>query len=72
MTTYSYSITVDDSEVIAVETALYMYLQHCEEQLSNGPCAPYWAHKQNVERVLGRLHSDVAMTSMSSISGRPR
>lgn len=66
MTTYVYRITLDDSELIAVQEALGRYRSFCESQLTDGPKAPYWAHLRAVNAVLGRLFADTEMTSTSS------
>ncbi len=66
MTTHAYRITLNDSEVIAVEHALKHYQAMCENELRTGPKAPYWAHLQSIIAVLRRLHADAQMTSTSS------
>lgn len=71
MTTYAYRITLNDSELIAVQEALGHYRNFCESKLVDGPQAPYWAHLRAIERVLGRLFADTQMTSTSSFC-RPK
>lgn len=66
MTTYSYRVTFNDSECIAVKEALEQYRNFCEFKLADGPRAPYWAHRQAMVAVLGRLFADTQMTSTSS------
>jgi hypothetical protein len=66
MTTYSYTLTVDDSECIALEAALKLMIEHCEAQLKDGPCSPYGAHKQSCIKMLERLFDNARMTSTSS------
>jgi hypothetical protein len=66
MTTYSYTLTVNDSECLALQAALKLMIEHCEAQLKDGPCCPYVAHKQNCIQVLDRLFNDARMTSTSS------
>ena len=36
MTTYSYTITIGDSEHIALEAALLHFVEHCAQQISAG------------------------------------
>ena len=72
MTTYNHSIVLNDSEAIAVEEALRRYRSFCAGELADGPTAPYWAHLQSVEAVLGRLHSNSHMTSTSSFCWHKR
>jgi hypothetical protein len=66
MTTYSYQVTLDDSECIAVKEALERYRDFCESRLADG--APYWAHLRSIDDVLGRLLANAQMTSTSSFS----
>jgi hypothetical protein len=66
MTTYTYRIILNDSELIAVQAALEHYREFCESELSARPQAPYWAHAQAIGAVLGRLFGDAQMTSTSS------
>ena len=57
MTTYSYTITLDDSEHIALEAALKLMIEHCEAMLSKGAGAPFWAHRQSCQQISEKLHS---------------
>jgi hypothetical protein len=66
MTTYSYRVTLNDSECIAVKEALEQYRNFCESKLADGPRAPYWAHRQAIDAVLDRLFANAQMTSTSS------
>lgn len=66
MTTYAYRLTLNDSELIAVQAALEHYRKICESELSAEPQAPYWAHARAIDAVLGRLFADAQMTSTSS------
>lgn len=42
MTTYAHTITLTDSERIALEAALNLMSLHCDEQMTDGPRAPSW------------------------------
>jgi hypothetical protein len=55
MTTYSYTIILNDSEIIMLEAALKLMMTHCQEKLDEGEKAPFWAHKKSAEDVLARL-----------------
>jgi len=59
-------LTLNDSELIAVQAALEHYRKSCEVKLADGPQAPYWAHLRAIDAVLGRLFADTQMTSTSS------
>ena len=63
MTTYSYTITFDDSEIIMLEAALKLFKDHCQKKLDNNEGAPYWAHKQSVISVQAKLHSNTQQMS---------
>jgi hypothetical protein len=66
MTTYAYRLTLNDREAITIEAGLKHYRNFCKSQMSDGPVAPYWAHLQSIDRILGKLHADTQMTSTSS------
>ena len=70
MTTYSYRLTLDDSDVIALSEAINRYIAVCKEELANGPKCPYWAHLRSLERISNRLCDDTTMTSTNTF-GRP-
>jgi len=55
MTTYSYSLKIDDGEYMALEYALKLTISHCELEMSEGPKCPYWAHKHSCESMLTQL-----------------
>ena len=68
MTTYRYSIDVDDGEMIALSAALEMYLRHCNEQLAEGPKAPYFAHRHSILDIQKRLYDKATRTSWSKFT----
>ena len=68
MTTYRYSIDVNDSEMIALSAALEMYLRHCNEQLAEGPKAPYFAHRQSILDIQKHIRDKPTRTSWSSFT----
>ena len=68
MTTFSYTLELNDSEVIMLEAALQMMVKHCQEKLSAGPEAPFIAWQISAENVLSRLHDNARLTSYSTFS----
>jgi hypothetical protein len=56
MTTYQHTLTIDDSEFIALSAALKLMIEHCDTQLATGAGAPYWAHRQSCTNMLSRLN----------------
>jgi hypothetical protein len=65
MTTYSYTLTLRDGELIALEEALKFYLAYCDQQLEDGPCSPFWAHRESILKILARRYDNVQLTSWS-------
>ncbi len=63
MTTYSYTITLNDSEAIMIKAALELMIKHCQEKLDEGAGAPYWAHKHSAQNVLDKLYDNTIQTS---------
>jgi hypothetical protein len=69
MTTFAYTITVNDSESIMLKAALELMIKHCQEKLDQGEGAPYWAHKNSAQSVLDRLDDNAIQTSGSNFWG---
>lgn len=70
MTTYSHTITISDSQRIALEAALLLMIEHCNEQMANGHEAQFWARRKSCEELWSKLiTSTPQMTSTSSFSG---
>ncbi len=63
MTSYRYTIELDDSETIALEAALRLMEDYCKMQLSDGPKAPYWAYQQSVRSLLEKLKESTEKSS---------
>ncbi len=63
MTTYAYTITMNDSEAIMLKAALELMIKHCQEKLDQGAGAPYWAHKHSAQSVLEKLYDNTIQTS---------
>ena len=70
MTTYSYNLALDDSEAIMLKEALTQMIKQCDEQLKDGPVAPFWAHKNSAMAVLRRLFADTTQTSGNDFDSR--
>lgn len=67
MTIYTYTITVNDREVIVLKAALEFMIQHCQEKLNEKVEAPYWAYKHAAESVLNKLYDNVIQTSGNNL-----
>ena len=63
MTTYMYTLRLGDSEIIMLQSALKLMINHCEENLKDGPKAPYLADKQAALNVLDKLFEDTKQMS---------
>jgi hypothetical protein len=57
MTTYAYTLTINDSQRIALEAALNLMIEHCEAKLAAGEGAPYWAHRKSCNEILEKLRA---------------
>lgn len=67
MTTYSYTITVNDSECIALGAAMDFYLAHLEKvYLSGNHAPPTIAHLHSLKAIRERVYEGAKMTSTSS------
>jgi len=70
MTIYSYSLAIDDSQFLTLEAAVKLMIEHCEEKLSEGAGAPFWAHKQSCGKILEKLrHAETTAIMTSSYDG---
>ena len=56
---FDHTITMNDSEVTMLESALEMMIKHCQEKLDEGAGAPYWAHKHSAQSVLDKIHNNI-------------
>ncbi|UGY05082.1 hypothetical protein [Bradyrhizobium quebecense] len=68
MTTYRYTLSIGDSEFIALDAALKLMIEHCEAQLAAGHDAPYWARKHHCSKMLEKLRAAVSTSEMTSTS----
>ena len=63
MTTFSYTLELDDGEHSTLGTALAMLKNDCLEQLEATPGAPYKARLRNIERIEKKLDVGARQTS---------
>jgi hypothetical protein len=66
MTTFAYTVTMNDSEVIMLKAALELMMKHCDDKLAEGAGPPYWAHKHSAESVLEKLFDKTIQTSANN------
>ena len=71
MTSYMYTLRLGDSEIIMLQSALKLMINHCEENLKDGPKAPYWAHKHAALNVLDKLFEDTKQRSVNNFNSSP-
>jgi len=58
MTTYQYTLSIGESEQLALEAALELMIQHCKEQIAAGASAPYRTHQASCAEMLRKLTED--------------
>ena len=63
MTTYSYNITLNDSECMAMEDALKLLIDFSQERIAEGEGAPHHARVSDAKEILERLNQNVTQTS---------
>ena len=68
MTTYSYTFTVNDTDMIALSEAVRHYIAYCDIQIANGKIPPYSSHKQTLTRFMDQRYSQAKLTSYSNFS----
>lgn len=72
MTAYSHTITLNDGQRIALEAALTLMIEHCDEQMKVGPKTPYFAHQKSCQEIWSMLITTTPqITSTNTSSGRP-
>jgi hypothetical protein len=70
MTTYSYKLSLNDSEMIMLEEALKMMIEKCEWEITLNPRAPFLAHLGSAKALNARLNKDMVKTSGNTFSKR--
>ena len=64
MTTYQYTLTIDDGQRIALKAALNLMIEECVAKLAAGEGALYWEHRKSCIEMLEKLRSTLGeMTS---------
>ena len=66
MTTMSYRLSLNDSEMIMLEEALKMMIEKCEREITLNPRAPFFAHLESAKALNARLNNDTVQTSGNS------
>jgi hypothetical protein len=72
MSTYTFKITLDDSEITALDAALKMLIEHSDKELElsksngNSPQSSFWAYKHSAEGILKRLYKNPSMSSFNT------
>jgi hypothetical protein len=67
MTTFSYTLVLNDSEMITLEAALKLMADHCDREIKTDPRPPFLAWRHNVEQIQSRLFSRARQTSGGGI-----
>lgn len=68
MTTFSYTIVLDDSESITLDAALDLLLEKCDKELSKGPKPPFAAWRSNIIKIRRKLNENVELMSTNNFS----
>ncbi len=67
MTTYAYTIVLNDCEMITLENALNHYRMICEDGLNGVKWAYYRAELNHIKDILSRSNDDVVLMSTNSM-----
>lgn len=65
MSTFQFTITLNDREAIALKASLELMIDHCQNKIEEGCIAPYWAHKESAKKILEKLYDNTKQTSGS-------
>jgi hypothetical protein len=63
MSTFQFTITINESEMIALRASLELMIEHCQQKLDEGAGAPYWARKESAKSILDKLYKNPLQTS---------
>lgn len=66
MTTFQYTLTLDDSEMIALTYAIDFYMEECIKKKDAGAGAPFLAHFDSLMRIRAKRHENARQTSGST------
>jgi hypothetical protein len=72
MTTYSYQVTFDDSEIIAIKSAFEFYLTAEVQELLSNKDTKFANYYHTIKRLIdtNKLYESIDMTSTSSFCER--
>jgi len=59
MTSYTYSASLSDSEMLVLEEALKRYKAFCKEELAKGGSSPFFAHLHAIKSIRTKLFRGV-------------
>jgi hypothetical protein len=68
MTSYTFTLVISESESIMLSEALKLMVQHCKDELSANPRAPYFVWKACAESVQARLYDNAVLRSSNNFS----
>ncbi len=63
MTTYSYKVTFNDSEIIALSASLDLLIKHCNEQIKEGNMAPFSGLLHDAKKLKAKLYKNATLNS---------
>lgn len=67
MTTYTYNLSLDDSEAIALERTLKCYLStEVQALMAANPNIGLWGNTQQIRNILKKLNSNVEVASTNN------
>ena len=64
VTSYSYSLTLNDGEIITLAAAIELLIVRCDRELKNGHCTPFLAWRADAKEIQARLNNKVWQTSI--------
>lgn len=63
MTTFQYTLTLNDSDMTAITYAIDFYMAECIRQIEGGAGAPYRAHLCSLKEIRERRYENALQTS---------
>lgn len=73
MTTYSYNLSLDDSEAIALERVLKCFLSpEVQAFMAANPNIGLWGNTQQIRNILKKLNSNVEVASTNNFHNTSR
>lgn len=66
MTTFRYTVELDDDECIVLHAALALLRQECEMQIAKQPCAPYLAWHHATASIKNKIDAGAQQVSTSA------